>query len=284
MTDLRTNASITWCPGCGNYQILSAVDNVLKEMSENGFPLENVVLVSGIGNHAKIVDYLHINSFNALHGRAIPAALAIKAANPDLTVLCFVGDGDSYAEGLEHLLFAAKRNADITVIVHNNRTYGLATGQFTPTSQQSFTGVTMPDGAKEHSMNPLELLLASGATFLARSYTRQQDHFRRILKAAINHRGFALVDALQVCITFNNLYEQYNAYVEHADVSDPADRQKALEMIRRWDYRSTDKPIPTGIFYQVTRDIIEDRYIRIRPKHTVDRDAREEIIHNLTGY
>ena len=126
--DLASSAANTWCPGCGNFSILGAMRAVLAELDGEGYPLEDVVLVSGIGCHAKIVDYLNVNSFYSIHGRTIPVATAIKIANPDLKVICFSGDGDSLAEGLEHLIFAAKRNIDITLILHDNRVYGLITG------------------------------------------------------------------------------------------------------------------------------------------------------------
>ena len=278
MSQMRTDTPITWCPGCGNYQILNAVEKLLQGMQEEGFPLDKVILVSGIGNHAKIVDYLHVNSFNALHGRAIPAAQAIKAAKPDMRVICFVGDGDSYAEGLEHLLFAAKRNIDITVIVHNNRTYGLATGQFTPTSQKEFKGVTMPTGAKEPGFNPLELLLAAGATFIARSYPRDLEHFRKVVKEAVAHPGFAVVDALQVCVTFNNLYHVYNELVHEITVADPSDYQQALTAIQKWSYDSLREPVPVGIFYRAHKPTHEKRYAALAEDVAVRRRRRKELI------
>ncbi len=283
MSELRTDAQITWCPGCGNFQILNATEYLLQSMQESGFPLEKVILVSGIGNHAKIVDYLRVNSFNALHGRAIPAAQAIKLANPDMRVICYVGDGDSYAEGLEHLLFAAKRNIDMTVIVHNNRTYGLATGQFTPTSQKGFTGVTMPEGAKEKGFNPLELLLAAGATYIARSYPRDREHFRKILKEAVAHPGFAVVDALQVCITFNNLYETYNEKVQEITVSDPGDYMEALAAIRQWSYDSTAEPIPVGVFYKTEKAIFEKQYIHLPDSKDAFAAKRQSLIDEYTA-
>ncbi len=278
MNDFRTDAEITWCPGCGNFQILNAVEFLLKELKENDFPLEKLILVSGVGNHAKIVDYLHINSFNALHGRAIPAAAAIKATDPDNKVICFVGDGDSYAEGLEHFVFAAKRNADITVVVHNNRTYGLATGQFTPTSQSSFTGVTMPDGAKEDAFNPLELLLVSGATFIARSYPKNRDHFRNVLQEAFWHKGFSVVDALQVCVTFNNLYENYDEHVQETAADDLKDFDLALKTIRKWDYKTLDKKIPVGIFYREEVPVFEEKYLRLKENRKAKSQYKKRFV------
>lgn len=265
MSELRTAAPIAWCPGCGNFEILNSVIAVLEELRGEGFPLEKIILVSGIGNHGKIVDYLHINSFNSIHGRALPAAEAIKLANPDNKVICFVGDGDSYAEGLEHLIFAAKRNIDLTVVVHNNRTYGLATGQFTPTTQQSYRGSTMPYGAKERNFNPLELLLHSGATFVARGYPVRKEHFRGLLKDAIAHRGFSIIDVLQVCVTFNNLYEAYNESVAEVEVNDPTDLQEALQVISSWDYSTSGGSIAIGKFFEAERASFEQLFPRLEP-------------------
>lgn len=265
MSELRTAAPIAWCPGCGNFEILNSMIAVLEDLHGEGFPLEKIILVSGIGNHAKIVDYLHINSFNSIHGRALPAAEAIKLANPDNKVICFVGDGDSYAEGLEHLIFAAKRNIDLTVVVHNNRTYGLATGQFTPTTQQSYRGSTMPYGAKERNFNPLELLLHSGATFVARGYPVRKEHFRGLLKDAIAHQGFSIIDVLQVCVTFNNLYEAYNGSVAEVEVNDPTDFQAALQVISSWDYSTSGGSIAIGKFFESDRASFEQLFPRLEP-------------------
>jgi 2-oxoglutarate ferredoxin oxidoreductase subunit beta len=279
---LETQAPITWCPGCGNFEILHSLMDVLKELQTEGLDLDKVVILSGVGNHAKIVDYIDVNSFNTIHGRAIPPATAIKLADPETKVICFVGDGDSYAEGLEHLLFAAKRNVDITVVVHDNRTYGLATGQFTPTSQEDFKGGTMPDGAKEGPFNPLSLMLSAGATFIARGYPVKKQHFRKVLKDAILHRGFSIVDTLQVCVTFNNLYKAYNEHVVEADSPDLGNPVEAMKIFDAWDYESTDVPIAVGTFYQVQKPCFEDKYAPFKPE-TGDRTALiKELLERLT--
>jgi len=263
MSQLKTDAPITWCPGCGNYEILHSFEAVLEELKTEGLNQEKVILLSGIGNHAKIVDYLHINSFNSIHGRALPPATAIKLVDPETKVVCFVGDGDSFAEGLEHLIFAAKRNSDITVIVHNNRSYALATGQSTPTSQMTYKGRTMPYGAKEKPFNPLELMLVSGATYIARAYPVKKQHFRKLLKEAIMHKGFSFIDALQVCVTFNNLYESYNKNVSEVEVSNPDSFNEALKVIRDWDYYTSEGPISIGKFYEVDKPCFEDGFSRL---------------------
>lgn len=265
---LTTEAPVTWCPGCGNFEILNSLMTVLEEMKQEGLDLDKVILVSGVGNHAKIVDYIDINSFNTIHGRALPTATAIKLADPETKVICFVGDGDSYAEGLEHLLFAAKRNVDMTVVVHDNRTYALATGQFTPTSQETFKGGTMPDGAKEKPFNPLELMLACGATFIARGYPVKRPHFRQMLKEAILHKGFSFIDTLQVCVTFNNLYESYNRNVAETTGSNLSDAGEALKIIKEWDYEFSEGPIAIGTFYQIEKPCYEDQFIKLNRNYS----------------
>jgi 2-oxoglutarate ferredoxin oxidoreductase subunit beta len=277
MSQLKTNAPVTWCPGCGNFEILNSMEAVLEELKSEGFPLEKVVILSGIGNHAKIVDYLHVNSFYSIHGRSIPVAEAIKLADKDVKVICFVGDGDTLAEGLEHLIFAAKRNIDITVVLHDNRTYALATGQFTPTSQQDFKGSTMPYGAKEDPFNPLELMLVSGATFIARCYPVKKEHFRKLLKEAIMHKGFSFVDVLQVCISFNNLYADYNKNVKEVETANTADIDEARSIIRSWDYRSSAGPIPIGKFYKTDRPTFEDNFLKFKDQK-VDRGEKFKAI------
>ncbi len=248
--DLGTYAKNTWCPGCGNFSIQNAMKTVLAQLDGEGFPIEKVVLVAGIGCHGKIVDYMNVNSFYSIHGRTLPVATAIKLANPDLKVICFSGDGDSLAEGLDHLIFAAKRNMDITLILHDNRVYGLTTGQYTPTSPKGFKGKSTPLGTEELPMNPPELMLVSGATYIARGYTHGIDFLQKLFKEAILHKGFSFVDVLQVCVTYNNLYESYNKRVYEVTGNDTSSFDEAMKIIRSWNYDGGEIPIPLGKFYQ----------------------------------
>jgi 2-oxoglutarate ferredoxin oxidoreductase subunit beta len=272
MKDLSTYAKNTWCPGCGNFAILNSIKTVLAMLNEEGFPLERIVLVSGIGCHAKIVDYININSFYAIHGRVVPVATGIKLANPDLKVIGFAGDGDAYGEGLEHLIFAAKRNIDITMIIHNNRVYGLTTGQYTPTSPLGFRGRSTPKGTIELPLNPLELMLASGATFIARGYSHGIELLKRIFKEAITHKGFSFIDVLQVCVTFFNMYEYYNKKVYELEDDDFQNYDGALRKIREWDYNS-DAPIALGTFYRKEIPTFEERFLKYETK-VADRDLK----------
>lgn len=264
-----TNSPNYWCPGCGNFAILNVMKMILDELKADGVPLETIVIAAGIGQHAKLADYLNVNSFYALHGRAVAGAEGIKLANPKLKVIVFVGDGDSYGEGLEHLLFAAKRNIDLTVVVHDNRVYALTTGQYTPTSPYGFKGRSTPGGTHEHPLNPLELLLAAGATYLARGYSAKVDQLKALIKEAILHPGFALIDVLQICVTFFNQYDNYNQRIYELVGHNHANFDEACRKIREWNYDDEAK-IALGKLYQVTRPTFDSTFPAGRP---VDRMA-----------
>jgi 2-oxoglutarate ferredoxin oxidoreductase subunit beta len=212
MDDLTTYAQNTWCTGCGNFGILGAFKKAVRRLESEGVPRRDLAIVTGIGCHGKIFDYLKLNGFYSLHGRSVATAQGMKLGNPPLKVVAFVGDGDAYGEGIAHLVFAAKRNADITVIVHNNGTYGLTTGQATPTSRRGFRGPSTPRGTVEDPLNPLALMLTAGATFVARGYPMKLDHLVDLMVRAVSHEGFSLLDVLQPCVTFNNTYELYNTW------------------------------------------------------------------------
>jgi len=257
--DLISHAKNTWCPGCGNFAVQHALKDLLAQMDGEGLPLERVVLVAGIGQHGKLFDFMNLNGFYSLHGRTIPVATGIRLANPDLKVICVTGDGDSYAEGLDHLIFAAKRNLDITVLVHDNRVYGLTTGQFTPTSAYGYRGHSTPQGEKEAPLNPMELMLASGATFIGRGYTGRRDELRRLIREAILHRGFSFVDILQICATYNDLTAYYNERVYAWPEEDSGDREAAGRKAAEWDY-SADAKIGLGVMYRKAAPTFEDAY------------------------
>jgi len=246
---LVTDTQNTWCPGCGNFSIQHTLKNVFAAMEKEGKSLDDVVLVSGIGCHAKIVDYLNVNTFYSIHGRTIPVATGIKIANPNLTVICCSGDGDSYAEGLDHLIFAAKRNIDITVLIHNNRVYGLTTGQYTPTSPLGFKGKSTPSGTAEYPLNPIELMLASGATYVARGYTRKMDQLKNLVMEGIAHKGFAFIDVLQICATFFPVSDYYSSRVYELSDHNRTDFESACTKAREWDYNS-DAKIALGTFFE----------------------------------
>jgi len=218
MRDLSTPKSNTWCPGCGNFGILNAFKKSVEMLVDGGMSVDDIVITCGIGCHGKIFDYLNLSGMYCLHGRSLATAQGIKLANPALRVISFGGDGDSLGEGLEHTLFAAKRNMDITLILHNNGSYGLTTGQFSPVSGIGYKGLSTPRGSIERPFSPIPLLMEAGATFLARSYSAKPDHLTDIIVKAIRHKGFSFVEVLQPCVSYNNTYQYYNQHVKVLDI------------------------------------------------------------------
>lgn len=256
--DLKTTTHITWCLGCGNFAILNGVFSVFSDLINEGTPKENIVLVSGIGCHGKIVDYIGLNTLYSIHGRSVPAMEGIKLANPDLTVVGFVGDGDTYGEGLAHLIFAAKRNIDISVFVHNNEVYALTTGQYSPTTAKGLPRRSTPRGTIEEPLNPIDLMIAAGATFVARAFVGDMPHLKTVLRAATDHQGFSVVDILQPSFVFNNTYTLYreNCYKLEDTGHDPADREAAAKRAREWVTGISGK-VPIGIFYHAKKPIFD---------------------------
>lgn len=256
---LFTKKENTWCRWCGNFGIMSAFASAIENLiGSNKATLESFVMVTGIGCHNKIADYFNLNSLIGLHGRAISVSEGIKLANKNLNVIAFVGDGDTYAEGIEHLIFAAKRNINITVIVHNNRDYALTTGQYTPTSPEGYRGKTTPFGNKEKPLNPLAIMFEAGATFIARAYSAYTDHLRDLMIEAILHKGFSIIDVLQPCVSFYNTYNFYNERVYKLLDHDPFSKERAYEKIKEWDYNSENTKIPVGILYKENRQTFEE--------------------------
>ncbi len=261
MTDLQTQATNTWCPGCGNFAILAAYKQTILNLIKDGYQPENLVSVAGIGCGSKIIDYLNINTFSALHGRAVAAAQGIKLGNPELTVIASAGDGGTYNEGISHLIHAAKRNADITVLIHDNHTFALTTGQYTATSPEGFVGASSPLGSVEVPFNPLALMLNSGATFIARSYSFKTKHLQQTIEAAIRHKGFSFVEILQPCITFYDTTQVYNQRTYELDLEQKLSREEAEEKIGEWNYSGENDEnvkIPLGIFYREEKPSFEE--------------------------
>jgi 2-oxoglutarate/2-oxoacid ferredoxin oxidoreductase subunit beta len=241
--ELDYDIDIAWCPGCGNYGILNVIKKALTEMNID--PV-NLVMVSGIGQAAKLPHYLKTNVFNGLHGRALPPATAVKAVNPELTVIVESGDGDMYGEGGNHFMHCIRRNPDITVIVHNNMVYGLTKGQASPTSQPGFKTPVQIEGVILEQFNPLAVALALDASFVGRAFIGDMEQTKEIIKQAVTHKGFALVDIFQPCVTFNklNTYQWFKSNTYYLESSyDPHDRGRAFQRALE-----TEK-LPLGIFY-----------------------------------
>lgn len=255
--ELDTYAQNTWCPGCGNFGILKSLKDAIFEMQENGINKRDFVLTTGVGCGSKISDYIDINTFCSLHGRPIATAQGIKIGNPNLKVIASIGDGGGYDEGIAHLIHAAKRNIDITVIIHNNRNFALTTSQYTAVSPKGFKGKSTPRGSVEMPINPLSLMLSSNATFIARSYSAKNEHLKNLIFDAISHKGFSIIEILQPCITFFNTFPKYNEVVYELKGNNTADKKEAQEKIEEWDYNK-DKKIPIGLFYKVEKPSYEE--------------------------
>jgi 2-oxoglutarate ferredoxin oxidoreductase subunit beta len=244
----------TWCPGCGNFGILRALNRALVELE---IEPHQVLLVSGIGQAGKLPHYTRGNVFNSLHGRPVPPAIGAKIANPELTVIAVSGDGDAYGEGGNHFLHACRRNHDITYLVHNNQVYGLTKGQASPTSDVGFVTKTTPYGAAS-PVNPIALAIVNGASFVSRGFAGDIDHLSNLIKKGIAHRGFALIDMLQPCVSFNfkNTFQWYRerVYKVENERYNPSDKKAALEKALEWG----DK-IPIGVIYEESLPVYEDQ-------------------------
>jgi 2-oxoglutarate ferredoxin oxidoreductase subunit beta len=260
LKELETPKKNTWCPGCGNFGILSAFRNALIEL---GFEREQVVIVSGIGCHGKIADYVNVNGFHGIHGRVLPLATGIKLANPDLRVVGFSGDADCYDEGWDHFCHAIRRNMDLTLIVHNNMVLGLTTGQTTATSQAGFETKSTPFGSIAAPLNPIAHALISGGTFVARGFAGDPKHLTKLMVEAFSHKGFNYIDVFQPCVTFNylNTFEWFRQRVHKLEDSghDFTDKHKALERSLEWG-----DSIPVGIFYKEDRPAFHDRLPQLK--------------------
>ena len=243
-----------WCPGCGNFGILEALNKALVELE---IEPHQVLLVSGIGQAGKLPHYTRGNVFNSLHGRPIPPAIGAKIANPELVVIAVSGDGDAYGEGGNHFIHAARRNHDITYLVHNNQVYGLTKGQASPTSDLGFVTKTTPYGAVS-PVNPIALAIVCGASFVGRGFAGDAEHLSSLIKQGISHRGFALIDILQPCISFNhkNTFQWYQerVYKLEDERYDLSDKKAALEKALMWG-----EGIPIGIIYEENLPVYEDQ-------------------------
>jgi len=220
---------IAWCTGCGNFSIRNMLMAALAELE---IPPEKLVIVSGIGQAAKLPHYIRTNVFDGLHGRALPPATAIKAVNPELTVIAESGEGDMYGEGGNHFIHTIRRNPDITNIVHNNMVYGLTKGQASPTSRRGFTTSVQVDGSQHDPFNPIAVAISLGASFVARAFAGDVGQTKELLKKAISHKGYALIDIFQPCVTFNreNTYKWFKENTYYLDdTHDPLDRVAAFQ-------------------------------------------------------
>lgn len=253
MINYKKDKQTSWCPGCGNFPLLDAYTEALEEL---GLENDQVAVISGIGQAAKIPHYMNVNGFQGLHGRALPVAFGVKAANPKLTVLVNTGDGDGYGEGGNHFLHAVRRNMDITHIVHDNQIYGLTKGQGSPTTAIGQTTTLQTSGVKSYPFNPMAVALSLGCTFVARAYVGDKERLKEIIKKGIKHKGYSLIDIFQPCVTFNkvNTYAYYKENTYYLDEThDEKDKIAALQVTLQ-----TEGKIPLGILYDNPKNDFHD--------------------------
>lgn len=242
--DFRT-VKPKWCAACGDFAVVAGLTNSLVGL---GLEPHQVACVTGIGCSGKLSQYLGSYGLHCLHGRAIPTAIGVKMANRDLTVIASGGDGDGYGLGLSHFIHAIRRNVDITYIVMDNHIYGLTTGQASPTSSPGMKTKTSPTGVVEWPIRPLELALMSGCGFVAQAFSGNRKQMEEIMKAAIAHKGFSLVNVFSPCVTFNkiNTYDWYKEALNNLDADttyDRTSREAALQAATNHEKE------PVGILY-----------------------------------
>jgi 2-oxoglutarate ferredoxin oxidoreductase subunit beta len=266
-----------WCPGCGNFSILKAFKETFVEM---GIEPHQFVIVSGIGQSGKFPHYLKCNTFNGLHGRSLPVATGISLANHEILVVAEAGDGDCYGEGGNHLINAMRRNINVKLFVHDNQIYGLTKGQASPTSMEGMVTKNQPFGVLSEQFNPMAFAVALDCSFVARGYAGDQEQMKGLIREAVNHRGFSLVDILQPCVTFNktNTYAWYAQRVYKIESGyDPEDRVEAFRKALEWGDR-----IPTGIIYRNHRPSLEEKIPVIKEmslvKQTIEPEAMKKAV------
>ncbi|MGM0499253.1 MAG: thiamine pyrophosphate-dependent enzyme [Bacillota bacterium] len=264
----QADRETAWCPGCGNLPLRKALAEALSEME---LKPEEVTMFTGIGQAAKISHYIKVNGFNGLHGRSIPPAIAMRVANPKMTVIVESGDGCTYGEGGNHIIHNIRRNLDIMHLVHDNQIYGLTKGQASPTSVEELRTPVQTHGVNAEPFNPVRFAVGMKASFVARSTVGDSEHLKEMIKEAKKHKGYALIDIFQPCVSFNkiNTYQWYNKRVYKLEDHDPTDYAAAMKVADEFG----DK-IPIGIIYREDKPTFRDRIPYLKDKALVDRDVK----------
>jgi len=249
LADLKGRVDPDWCPGCGDFGVLAAIQKALVELQ---IPNNNVVAISGIGCSSNLPGFINTYGMHTLHGRALAVATGLKLANHELTVLVTGGDGDGFGIGGNHFIHTMRRNVDLLYIVMDNQIYGLTTGQTSPTSRVGMKTKSMPFGNIEAPVNPISLALAAGATFVARGFSGDQKHLTELIKQGIVHKGFSFLDVFSPCVTYNhdNTYQWFRPRMkklEDDSAYDASDWTMAMEKSLLWG-----EEIPIGKFFERT--------------------------------
>jgi 2-oxoglutarate ferredoxin oxidoreductase subunit beta len=255
--DLYQSIESAWCPGCGNFGMLKAFKQAVAELEIRP---EEIAMVSGIGQSGKFPHYLKCNTFNVIHGRTLPVATGIRLANQELTVVAAAGDGDCYGEGGNHLLATFRRNPNLTLVVHNNQIYGLTKGQASPTTDQGHKTLLQPQGVFYPPLHALALAVAQDCSWVGRGFAGRPEHLTGLYKQALTHKGFAFLEVLQPCVTFNRVntfqwYEQRVYNLEDEPDYEPENERWAYQKAKEWGDR-----IPLGVIYRHPRPLLEEMY------------------------
>ena len=275
--DYESTLENKWCAGCGNFGILEAMKDALVKLNKRP---DQVLIVGGIGQAAKTPQFIQTNFFHGLHGRALPTATGAKLANHELTILVNSGDGDCYGEGGNHFMNAIRRNVDLTLLVHNNKVYGLTKGQASPTSDLGFVTKMQVKGVISETFNPLLVALSLGAGFVARGFSNDRAHVSRLIQDAINYRGFALVDIMQPCVTYNKInthswYKQRATDLYDTDY-EPDNLDKAMKLVQEWGDQ-----IPIGVIYKQEKPTLSDRIDILKDRTLLSREFDGEAVQNF---
>jgi 2-oxoglutarate/2-oxoacid ferredoxin oxidoreductase subunit beta len=247
--DFKSEVKPTWCPGCGDFGVLNATYTALASLKR---PLDETVVVSGIGCSSRFPHFVSTFGFHSVHGRALPVAQGMKMARPDLTIVAVGGDGDMFSIGAGHLLHAALRNIDITVVVMDNEIYGLTKGQTSPTSPTGHTSKSTPYGLMASQFNPVATVLSLNVSFVARAFSSKPKEMAALIQQGVEHKGFSFIHALSPCPTFHNTMDVWKANVQALPAGhDPSNRAQAVALAME-----TEKPY-VGLFYREERQTMD---------------------------
>ncbi|NLC56777.1 MAG: 2-oxoacid:ferredoxin oxidoreductase subunit beta [Armatimonadetes bacterium] len=271
--DYRSETKPTWCPGCGDFGVLSAM---YKAFAQLNLDPKQIVVVSGIGCSGRLPEFVGGYGFHGVHGRVLPTAMGVKLANPELTVVAVGGDGDGFAIGGGHVPHAARRNVDITYLVMDNQIYSLTKGQPSPTTPPGMAAVRVspsmskmaPAGVHELPINPLAMVLAYGGSFVARAFSSQPNQLVELLVLALQHRGFAFIQAISPCVTFYDSYDRWKEDVAPLPAGwDPSSRVRALDLALAEEKRHL------GLWYREERPAYDETIGAVRPVAAAERAA-----------
>jgi 2-oxoglutarate ferredoxin oxidoreductase subunit beta len=273
LKDFDNEIENKWCPGCGNFPILKSMKEAFAKLD---LEPKDLLLISGIGQAGKTPHFLRCNMLHSLHGRALAVATGAKIANKNLHIVVNSGDGDCYGEGANHFLAAIRRNVDITLLVHNNKVYGLTKGQASPTSGYGMKTKAQRHGSVSTPFNALAAALVSGAGFIARGFSGETDHLTQLIMKAIKYKGFAMIDIMQPCVSLNKInthkWFKERVYDLEEKEHDSSNFQKAIELA----LTDEEKEIPLGVLYEKETTAFHERIEVLKKSNLLDETVDRE--------